>query len=102
VDKPTVYYRTDRPHRVQIGCSAVIYPYSHESPYVTGDGETVAQTSAVTRVDENGEFWTLNTHYVPCTYKDALDLAHKRIRELEGAHRDNATLLAKIARECVL
>jgi hypothetical protein len=63
--KPTVKYRSDKPHIIQLGQSAVCYPLAHPSGHVTGDGDTPAQTSAVVRVDDNGEFWTENTHYVP-------------------------------------
>lgn len=68
MSKPSVMYRTDRVHFVQVGSSALVFPMAHPSDSVTGDGETPARTSTVTRFDqETGEFWTANTHYVPCS-----------------------------------
>jgi hypothetical protein len=63
--KPVVKYRTDRPHMIQLGYSALCYPMAHPSSLVTGDGDTPVRTSQVLCVDDNGEFWTENTHYVP-------------------------------------
>ena len=68
--RPKVGYRADRTHMIQIGRGAVIYPMTHPSDLVTGDGETPAITSPVQSVDAlTGEFWTANTHYVP-VYND--------------------------------
>lgn len=63
--KPTVQYRADRLHLIQLGHSALVFPLGHPSDSVTGDGDTPARTSTVVRVEDNGEFWTENTHYVP-------------------------------------
>jgi hypothetical protein len=63
--KPTVPYRADRVHCIQLGHSAICCPINHPGEAVTGDGETPVLTSSVMRVEDNGEFWTENTHYVP-------------------------------------
>jgi hypothetical protein len=65
--KPTVRYRADRTNYVVVGQGALVYPLNHPSERVTGDGNTPVITSIVERVDNNGEFWTHNTHYVPVT-----------------------------------
>lgn len=64
--KPVVFYRADKPHSIQVGQPAIVYPYAHPSPFVTGDGETPVATSPVGAFDVlSGEFWTVNTHYKP-------------------------------------
>ena len=65
-EKPTVYYNADFPSTIRAGRAALIVPLAHPSPYVTGDGKTVARTSEVIAHNtKTGEFWTKNTHYVP-------------------------------------
>lgn len=64
--RPVVRYRTDKPHIISVGRSALVYPMAHPSPDVTGDGETPVLTSPVCAYnDETGEFSTLNTDYKP-------------------------------------
>ena len=65
--RPMVYFRADKPHRIQVGCAAFCYPLNHpDTDRVTGDGETPVHTSPVVAVNHlSGEFWTSNTHYVP-------------------------------------
>jgi hypothetical protein len=63
----TVRYRSDMHYYIMLGLGAVVFPLSHPSPEVTGDGNTPVITSPVTRIGADGEFWTQNTHYVPVT-----------------------------------
>lgn len=65
--RPTVFYREDKPHSYQIGYPAHCYPINHpDISRVTGDGETPANTSPVVAINHaTGEFWTNNTHYAP-------------------------------------
>lgn len=65
--KPLVFYRADKPHLIEIGKPAFVYPLNHpDTVNVTGDGETPVCTSPVRLVNIlSGEFWTDNTHYAP-------------------------------------
>jgi hypothetical protein len=66
-ERPTVFYRADKPHMFQVGKAAYVFPINHpQVTRVTGNGETPARTSPVQAVNIlTGEFWTRNTHYAP-------------------------------------
>ena len=66
-DKPIVKYR--QLVYVRVGHAAVVAPLDHPSPWVTGDGETLVETSTVLAINADGSFETLNTRYEP----EALD-----------------------------
>lgn len=66
--KRIVRYREDRLHYIRVGQPALCCPVLDQpTDDVTGDGETPVSTSIVTAVNVlTGEFWTRNSHYVPC------------------------------------
>lgn len=69
--KPVVYYDPSFIPMIRVGSSVICVPWAHPSSKVTGDGHTMARTSAVVAHDAlTGEFWTQNTHYKPRPAKE--------------------------------
>jgi hypothetical protein len=63
--KPTVRYAPDKSQYIKVGLPAFIFPIDHQSDFVSN--KTVATTSKVIKVEEDGKFETQNTLYVPAT-----------------------------------
>lgn len=60
--KAVVHYRSAG-RSIIVGHSALVYPVDHMSPLVSNT--TIAHTSRVIAIRENGEFETLNSIYKP-------------------------------------
>lgn len=59
--RPLVHYKKIH-SKLVVGDSVILLPLDHPSPEVTNT--KYISTSKVTRIAEDGEFWTENTHYV--------------------------------------